>query len=84
MAIENLAILQQLAVLRQQVKRPRIRDRDRAFWVVLSRFWPNWQSALVLVQTQSSVGIARDFAITGGGNPGLRVVDHRSNEKFET
>ena len=32
LAIENLALRQQLAVCRQSVKRPRLRPRDRAFW----------------------------------------------------
>ena len=35
LAAENLALRQQLAVLRQSVKRPRMRPRDRVFWVWL-------------------------------------------------
>ncbi len=35
LALENLALRQQLAVLRRSVKRPRFRPRDRAFWVLL-------------------------------------------------
>ena len=35
-AFENLALRQQVAVLNQSVKRPRLRPRDRIFWVVLS------------------------------------------------
>ncbi len=40
---ENLALRQQLGVLHRSVKRPRLRKRDRIFWVWLSRFWPNWR-----------------------------------------
>ena len=34
---ENLALRQQLAVLEHRSKRPRLRKRDRIFWVWLSR-----------------------------------------------
>ena len=33
LAAENLALRQQLSVLEQSVKRPKIRPRDRRFWV---------------------------------------------------
>jgi hypothetical protein len=35
-AAENLALRQQLAVLRVSVKRSRLRKRDRIFWVWLN------------------------------------------------
>ena len=50
LAIENLALRQQVAVFKQSVKRPKLRPRDRVFWVWLSKHWPNWKLALVLVQ----------------------------------
>ncbi len=50
LVLENLALRQQLAVLQRSVKRPRFRRRDRAFWVLLSRIWSNWRSALTIVQ----------------------------------
>jgi hypothetical protein len=34
--VENLALRQQLAVLKRSVKRPKLRNRDRVFWVWLS------------------------------------------------
>ena len=40
----NLALGQQLAVLREKVKRPRVRNRDRGFWAILSRLWVDWLS----------------------------------------
>ncbi len=46
LAVENLALRQQLAVCRQSVKRPKLRPRDRVFWVLLSCLWPNWRTAL--------------------------------------
>jgi transposase InsO family protein len=55
LAIENLALRQQLAVYKQSVKRPKLRPRDRIFWVWLSRLWSNWRSALAIVQPQTVI-----------------------------
>jgi putative transposase len=54
-AIENLALRQQVAVFKQSVKRPKLRPRDRVFWVLLSRLWPNWRSALAIVQPETVI-----------------------------
>ena len=35
LALENVALRQQLAVLRRSVKRPRLSNVDREFWVLL-------------------------------------------------
>ena len=37
LAVENLALRQQVAVFKQSVKRPKLRPCDRVFRVVLSR-----------------------------------------------
>ncbi len=37
LALENLALRQQLAILRRRTKRPQLTKTDRAFWVALSR-----------------------------------------------
>ena len=42
-------------MLRQSVKRPKLRPRDRVFWVWLSRLWPNWRSTLILVQPETVI-----------------------------
>jgi hypothetical protein len=55
LAIENLALRQQVAVFKQSVKRPKLRPRDRLFWVWLSKLWPHWPSALVLVQPETVI-----------------------------
>jgi transposase InsO family protein len=46
---------QQLAVLRRTTKRPKLSRADRAFWVALSRLWPDWQHALVLVKPETVI-----------------------------
>ena len=48
LALENLALRQQLAVLKRSSKRPKLTKMDRAFWVALSRLWTSWPHALIL------------------------------------
>jgi len=55
LALENLALRQQLAVLEHRYLRPRLRDSDRLFWVLLSRIWNNWRDSLHLVQPATVV-----------------------------
>ena len=77
LAIENLALRQQLAVCKQSVKRPKLRPRDRIFWVCLSRLWSHWRSALVIVQPETVILAPQDshgkgdWHICGGGLGGL-------------
>jgi len=56
LVLENLALRQQLAVLGGQQKRPKLNRSDRAFWVALSRLWPRWQSALMIVKPSTVIG----------------------------
>jgi putative transposase len=49
-ALENLALRQQLAALKRTVERPQLRTCDRLFWILLARAWRDWRQALVLVQ----------------------------------
>jgi len=56
LALENLALRQQLAVMKRQCRRPRLRRADRWFWVWLLRAWPNWRRALLLVRPETVVG----------------------------
>jgi transposase InsO family protein len=53
LALENLALRQQLAILRHKAPRPRLRRADRAFWVSLARIWEDWRSALILVRPET-------------------------------
>lgn len=52
----NLALRQQLAVLRRAAPRPRLRPVDRAFWVVLSCAWSRWADTLVVVKPATVIG----------------------------
>ncbi len=53
LALENLALRQQLAILCHKAPRPRLRRADRAFWVSLARVWDQWRSALILVKPET-------------------------------
>ncbi len=55
LALENLALRQRLSALQLELKRPRLRNRDRISWVLLKRIWPNWRSVLVIVQPDTVV-----------------------------
>jgi transposase InsO family protein len=59
-AAENLALRQQLGVLQRSVRRPRLRQRDRIFWVWLSRVWSDWQSSLMIVKPETVIRWHRD------------------------
>jgi putative transposase len=49
LALENLALRQQLAVYKRTAPRPRLRTTDRLLWVGLARVWTGWRHALVIV-----------------------------------
>jgi hypothetical protein len=59
LALENVALRQQLAVLGRSGKRPKLRQRDRVFWVLLSALWPDWRSALMIVKPDTVLGWRR-------------------------
>jgi hypothetical protein len=49
LALENLALRQQLAVYKRTANRPKLQRSDRLLWIWLSRMWPAWRQALVIV-----------------------------------
>ena len=50
LALENLALRHQLAVLQRSSKRPQRGDADLLLWIALKRIWPKWDEVLQLVQ----------------------------------
>src|SRR6184192_2616730 len=48
-ALENLALREQLAIFQRSVRHPKIRPMDRLFWVCLRKVWKEWKSALVMI-----------------------------------
>jgi transposase InsO family protein len=49
LALENLALRQQLAVYKKVLSRPKPHRSDRLFWACLSRMWAGWRQALIIV-----------------------------------
>jgi transposase InsO family protein len=55
LAVENLALRQQLAILMRTSPRPRLTAVERSFWVTMSRLWPGWKDALIIVKPETVV-----------------------------
>ena len=56
LALENLALRQQLAVWKARQPRPRLTRTDRIFWVLLSSVWTSWRHSLQVVRRETVVG----------------------------
>jgi len=56
LALENLALRQQLAVWKARQPRPPLTAMDRIFWVALSRLWKSWRNSLQVVRPETVVG----------------------------
>jgi putative transposase len=56
LAVENLVLRQQLAVLtRPTRKRPRLRRRDKVFWVLTRLLWRRWGQHLAVVRPETVI-----------------------------
>lgn len=53
LAIENLALL------KRETPRPRLRKADRAFWVFLEWWWYRWRDALIIVKPEMSATLKK-------------------------
>jgi hypothetical protein len=51
----NLALRQQLAVLKTKHPTPHLAMPDRLFWVILRRCWSGWKLPLLIVKPQTVV-----------------------------
>ena len=55
--LEILALRHQICVLQRGAKtRPRLTSVDRFSWVILSRVWDDWRSALAIVKPETVIG----------------------------
>jgi hypothetical protein len=55
LALENLALRQQLAIFKRRHPRPSLRPTDRFFWVWLSKIWTGWREALIIVKPETII-----------------------------
>ena len=53
--LENLALRQQLAVLKRRHPRARLHPIDKLFWVLARRFWADWKKSLLVVTPETVV-----------------------------
>ena len=53
--LENLALRQQLAVLKRRTPRTSLGNFDRLFWIVGRRLWSGWKQSLILVSPETVV-----------------------------
>jgi hypothetical protein len=62
LALENLALRQQIGVLTRNRgnRRVRLGRWDRGFWVVLSHVWTGWREALAVVEPATVIRWHRD------------------------
>jgi hypothetical protein len=55
-ALEVLALRQQLSLLKRKRARPRLNAPDRLFWTMLRQTWSRWKDVLVIVKPETVVG----------------------------
>jgi hypothetical protein len=59
--LESIALRHQIAVLeRSGTRRPCFRLWDRLFWILFSRWWPQWRDSLIIVQPETVLRWCRD------------------------
>ncbi len=54
-ALEILALRQQLLVFKRLHPRPQLRPQDRLFWIWLSMIWGGWHQALIIVKPETVI-----------------------------
>jgi putative transposase len=78
--LKNLALRQQLAVLKRHRPRPQIRLFDKLFWVLAKRFWAKWKEALIVVSPETVVRWHREgFAMYWGAISRVRKAVGRKH-----
>ncbi|MHC4898439.1 MAG: integrase core domain-containing protein [Planctomycetota bacterium] len=55
LALENVALRQQVAVLKRSVKRAKIDDSDRIFWILMRRLLDSWRETLLIVKPETVI-----------------------------
>ena len=53
LALELLALRQQVAVLKRKRPRPKLSRMDRLFWAALRRTWSRWAEVLLIVKPET-------------------------------
>src|SRR5438105_7559353 len=56
LALEILALRQQVAVLKRKRPRPKLNRMDRLFWTTCRRLWSRWADVLLIVRPETVAG----------------------------
>src|SRR5882672_4570515 len=85
LTLENIALRQQLAVLKRSVPRPQLRMTDRIFWVALSSLWSRWRESLHMVRPATVVAWHRQgwkllWRLKSRGEPGRPAIAIETRE----
>lgn len=65
--LEFIALRHQITVLQRKSRKPKLKSADRRLWTWLSRSWPRWRSALVIVKPDTVI----DWRHGKAGRPGI-------------
>ena len=81
--IELLAKNQQLHIYNNTIKRVRLRNSDRKFWVALSSMWPEWKQVLLIVKPETVIrwhrkGFKRYWKLISRKKGGRPKVDRKT------
>ena len=60
LVMENVALRQQITVLKRTTTRARIEDSDRVFWILLPKVFRDWREHLHIVQPETVIRWHRD------------------------
>jgi putative transposase len=55
LTLENVALRQQIIVLKRSVKRAKIEDSDRIFWILMRRLLDTWRDTLKIVEPETEI-----------------------------
>src|SRR5215472_16287233 len=55
LVLENLALRQQIGILKRKRKRPRLTRWDRLFWITLAGYWKGWRKHVFIVHPDTVV-----------------------------
>ena len=90
LALENLALRQQLAMLRQSVRRPRVIFGDRLFWILYAKYVSGWRAPLHTLHPDTVVRWHRErfrrywASISRSRRPGRPAIDSKLRNLIRT
>ncbi len=53
LALENAALRHQLTVLKRSVKRAKVEDSDRVFWILMRTMLATWRDTVLIVKPET-------------------------------